>query len=145
MKTSARSFAVLAVMAVNHFAQAAPDPAACLIQTSAHLGEYRLSSGARGLISIQVRCPETGRYVLRFEEGGARLSGPSSTLKFAPTSGNGLSAAVEVQGLPDTVFNGTQRFDLTLWVAPGQWSLSGGQYQTDLAISAEDLGAGALP
>jgi len=45
---------------------ATPARPACEVQLSARMGEYRVDTGARGILSVQVRCPETGRYLLRF-------------------------------------------------------------------------------
>ena len=128
--------------------RAAPAPSQCEIQSSARLDDYRVSSGARGSISVQVRCPETGRYVLRVEGGGELLRGPVASLNLAPLSGAAVTAPVrvEVQNLPpDASFNGRQHFDLDLWVAPGQLGLAGGQYQVRLVVSAVPLDSGVLP
>ena len=135
--------ALLAALAVGQVALAAP---ACTVQTTAHLDTYQVRSGARGLLTVQVRCPDTGRYRLHIESDGEPLRGPSATLKLVAATDQSKPASVEIQGLPlDAAFSGTQRFDLTLWATPGQWQLSGGPYAVSIAVSAESMDAGALP
>lgn len=140
--------AALTLLTLLPGVRAAPETPQCEVQSSARLDDYRVSSGARGLLSVQVRCPETGRYLLRIESGGEVLRGPVASINLAPLSGAAgvTPVRVEVQNLPpDAPFNGSRHFDLNLWVAPGQLGLAGGQYQVRLAVSATPLDSGVLP
>jgi len=140
--------AALGLLTLTPGVRASPETPPCEVQSSARLDDYRVSSGARGMISVQVRCPETGRYVLRIESGGEVLRGPLATLQLTLLSGPaGMAPArVEVQNLPpEASFNGSHHLDLDLWVAPGQLSLASGQYQVRLAVSAVPLASGVLP
>lgn len=139
---------ILTLLTLTPGVLAVPETPQCEVQSSARLDDYRVSSGARGSISVQVRCPDTGQYVLRLEGGGELLRGPVASLNLAPLSGAAGVAPVrvEVQNLPpDAPFSGSRHFDLDLWVAPGQLGLAGGQYQVQLAVRAVPLDSGVLP
>lgn len=143
-----RPMAALTLLAFLPVGQATPEPPSCEVRSVARLDDYRVSSGARGLISVQVRCPDTGRYILRIENGPELLRGPVASLSMPPLSGVAGAAPVrvEVQNIPpDVPFSGSRHFDLDLWVAPGQLDLASGQYQSRLAVSAVPLDPGALP
>jgi len=140
--------AALTFLTLTPGVRAASEMPQCEVKSSARLDDYRVSSGARGVISVQVRCPDTGRYVLRLEGGGEVLRGPVASLNLTPLSGAAVVAPVrvEVQNLPtDAPFSGSRHFDLDLWVAPGQRGLAGGQYQVQLAVRAVPLTSGVLP
>lgn len=143
-----RLLAALTLLTLMPGVRASPETPQCQVQSSARLDDYRVSSGAHGLISVQVRCPDTGRYVLRIESGGEVLRGPAASLNLTPLTGAAgmASVRVEVQNLPpDAPFSGSRHLDLDLWVAPGQLRLAGGQYQVQVAVSAVPLDSGVLP
>lgn len=119
---------------------------ACQVQATTYLDSYTVSRGARGLISIQVNCPDTGHYVLHIQSGATLLNGPEATLVLSSMFGEGTPARVRITGLPlPEPFNGIRRVDLPLWAAPGQWSLSSGQYVVPVVVNVNSTESGDLP